>query len=245
MIASTIFKMNKIKEFYDNKYATASLRGISDLRFEKTLEQFKRKVDCNPHWTMLDIGCGIGGFMRLSPFKHNIGLDVSENAIQKAKTHGLEVYQCDIEHDKIPLDDCSVDVVFCMEVFEHLLFEDNAINEIKRVLKPGGYLMITVPNEILWIYSRLKILRGTMIRRIEPYPYDNQHLRYFESKALKMLAEKHRLEVIYNGALPLSYKKFRFGWVGRFLSDHWPNIFPITYSMICKKGDRLDGTGTG
>ena len=74
--------ITELKDFYENKYATEGLRGISDLRFEKTLEQFMKYVEINENWTLLDIGCGVGGFMQLAPFKKKIGVDLSENALK-------------------------------------------------------------------------------------------------------------------------------------------------------------------
>jgi SAM-dependent methyltransferase len=47
--------------------------------------------------------------------------------------------------DKIPLKDASVDSVICTQVFEHIKYPDAGAREIARVLKVGGYALITVP----------------------------------------------------------------------------------------------------
>jgi SAM-dependent methyltransferase len=66
---------------------------------------------------------------------------------------GLEVVGCDIEKDKLPFPDNSFDVILLNEVFEHLRIDlIFTMNEVHRVLKPGGKLWLSTPN--------LKSLKG-------------------------------------------------------------------------------------
>lgn len=66
---------------------------------------------------------------------------------------GLEVVGCDIEKDKLPFPDNSFDVILLNEVFEHLRIDlIFTMNEVHRVLKPGGQLWLSTPN--------LKSLKG-------------------------------------------------------------------------------------
>lgn len=67
--------------------------------------------------------------------------------------------------DNIPLADNSFDSVVCTQVFEHLEFPEKSASEIYRVLKPGGHLLVTVPqmNELheeprdYWRYTKFGI----------------------------------------------------------------------------------------
>lgn len=55
--------------------------------------------------------------------------------------------RCNVELEPIPLPDAAVDTVVCMDVLEHLLFDPvYALNEMNRILRPAGYLLISVPN---------------------------------------------------------------------------------------------------
>jgi SAM-dependent methyltransferase len=72
-------------------------------------------------------------------------LDPSENAIKRLREKGIEGTVGRIE--ALPYEDGFFDVVFCSEVLEHLSDSelDRAMREIIQVLKPGGYLLGTVP----------------------------------------------------------------------------------------------------
>lgn len=73
--------------------------------------------------------------------------------------NGLDVRRCDIETEDLPFADDRYDVVIFTEVLEHLRVNPlHALRELKRVLKPGGTLVLTVPN--ISPVHRLKFLFG-------------------------------------------------------------------------------------
>lgn len=60
---------------------------------------------------------------------------------------GLAVARCDIETEPLPFDDASFDGVVCNEVFEHLRVNPVfTVRQIRRVLRPGGRLLLSTPN---------------------------------------------------------------------------------------------------
>lgn len=61
-------------------------------------------------------------------------------------------YVVDINRDKLPFQDASLEQIFCLEVIEHLENPQFFLNEVYRVLKPYGILVLTTPNEkhLLW-----------------------------------------------------------------------------------------------
>jgi len=76
------------------------------------------------------------------------GIDIApERFGETIKRHGLMIHRCNLEQEPLPLADASFDGIICNEIFEHLrgdlivIFED-----ILRVLKPGGRLILTTPN---------------------------------------------------------------------------------------------------
>ncbi|MAG32827.1 MAG: hypothetical protein CL908_18270 [Deltaproteobacteria bacterium] len=76
-----------------------------------------------------------------------------------AHKYGLDLERCDIETEDIPFSDDSYDVVVFTEILEHLRIDPlHALRELKRVLKPGGTLILTVPN--ISPIHRLRFLFG-------------------------------------------------------------------------------------
>lgn len=77
-----------------------------------------------------------------------VGLDLApERFAGSIEANGLDVRSCDIENDRIPSEDDHYDVVLFNEVFEHLRINLIAtFEEVHRVLKPGGLLMLSTPN---------------------------------------------------------------------------------------------------
>ncbi len=102
---------------------------------------------------VLDIGCGNGALLReLSPMiEKGTGIDASNGIIEIAKEHKSEIRNLKFEiisGPHIPLENNSVDVVISLLSFRYLDW-DPLMDEIKRVLRPGGKIliidMITVP----------------------------------------------------------------------------------------------------
>jgi len=75
-----------------------------------------------------------------------VAIDISETSVKEALRIGLEALALDVSAEALPFDNCSVDVVYCSEVIEHLYNPDFAIEEFKRVLKPTGKILLSTPN---------------------------------------------------------------------------------------------------
>ena len=98
---------------------------------------------------LLDVGCGQGKSFKYlnASFKLEkiIGIDadphsVNLSKIEAEKNHiNAEVIGADCA--KIPIEDNSVDMIFCHQTFHHLVEQELGLKEFYRVLKPGGYLL--------------------------------------------------------------------------------------------------------
>ena len=129
---------------------------------------------------VLDLGCRSGALTRhFLDGNSVVGLDVDAAALEKAAALGIEPLQADVEQP-LPLEDSSFDAVVAGELLEHLRFPDALLAEIRRVLRPGGVLVGSVPNAFR-VQSRLRFLRG---RSPEDDP---THLRMFSPAALRVL----------------------------------------------------------
>lgn len=106
---------------------------------------------------VLDIasGEGYGSFMIAEMAKSVIGVDKAHNAI----THSQATYRRDNLSFRqgwataIPLPDASIDLAVSFETIEHLSDQDAMLAELRRVLRPGGLLLISSPNKA--VYSDL------------------------------------------------------------------------------------------
>lgn len=96
--------------------------------------------------TMLDIGSGKGnhlvGFGRRGLTV--TGLDKLPDRHEMLAQ--FEIRPCDLERDRFPFDDDAFDVVFSKSVIEHVWNTDNFLSEARRVLKPGGLLVLMCPD---------------------------------------------------------------------------------------------------
>lgn len=118
-------------------------------------------IRVNPKGRILDVGTGKGGLaLRL----HDLGYDVSACDINSEppweKHFTIDYLQCDLNFG-IPFRDESFDYVTCLEVISLLQNPFAICRELKRVLRPGGILLISSAN-ILRMRSRIKfLLEGT------------------------------------------------------------------------------------
>jgi SAM-dependent methyltransferase len=92
----------------------------------------------------------------------------------------FEYHNCNIEQHRLPLADESLDVVLFCEVIEHLLEDPmRALLELKRVLRPGGRMIITTPN-VARLENVARMLAGANI--YDPYsgygPYGRHNREY-------------------------------------------------------------------
>ena len=127
------------------------------------MKYFSAQIESWENKSVLDLGCG-GGFMSEALAKEGatvIGVDPCENAIKSAQAHAQSV-NLSIDYrvgtgEQIPLETNTVDFVVCVDVLEHISGLDKALQEIRRVLKPGGIFFFdtinrTILSRVLMVY---------------------------------------------------------------------------------------------
>lgn len=102
---------------------------------------------------VLEAGCatGIGArLFRAEGARRVVGLDYSSDALERARAatsdQRIEFQQWDLNQTPLPCADASFDAVVCLEVLEHVQSQEALIAEFLRVLRPGGRLIVSVPN---------------------------------------------------------------------------------------------------
>lgn len=102
---------------------------------------------------VVDLGCERGLMKRFCPSGKPmkwIGLDrdVSRAPLSSAKYD--EVLECDFD-ERLPLPDVTADIVVCLHVLEHLPRPDFTMRECRRILRPGGLLLVGTPIKPKWV----------------------------------------------------------------------------------------------
>ena len=128
---------------------------------------------------ILDIGCGPGSMLGMVDGRQKcFGVDTSISQIEYAtSTYGSarRTFQ-KIDGPRLPFDDATFAVASLVEVIEHLIPEQahELLKEAKRVLRPGGKLLITTPNyRSLWLFLEF------LVNRVSEVTYEEQHILYF------------------------------------------------------------------
>jgi SAM-dependent methyltransferase len=122
---------------------------------------------------ILDVGCGQKPYKHLFEYKKYLGIEVE----QEGHDHTNE--EVDVFYDgvTIPFDAASFDSAITSQVLEHVFTPDAFLQEIHRILKPNGTLLLTVP--FVWDEHE------------QPYDYAR-----YSSFGLKYLLEKNGFEVV-------------------------------------------------
>jgi SAM-dependent methyltransferase len=100
---------------------------------------------------ILEIGCGAGGMLGdLEHFGSPVGMDIAEGAPQYWRERGLKTVSLG-DATALPYDKEQFDIVIAIDVLEHIDDDAKAIEEMRRVCRPGGKLIATVPAfHFLW-----------------------------------------------------------------------------------------------
>lgn len=155
---------------------------------------------------ILDIGSGAGNMAHhLAHYGEVIGLDANPRPLPVAAQRGLAAIQG--SGDSLPFANHEFDLVALLDTIEHIPDEFGVLEECRRVLKPGGKLMITVP-AFMWLWSYNDEI--------------NAHQRRYTAPELR-----HKLEMAGFTTKLLSYNNFfLFPVVAglRLLRPHKPNL---------------------
>ncbi len=188
-----------------------------------------RELKLPPNSVVLDAGCGTGRHLRelaKIPDLKIVGIDKNEKDLRDAgqslkdvkeifgyPNNNSSVMKADI--NKLPFADEAFDCVICSEVLEHVPQHHDALQELLRVLKPQGDLIISVPRyfpeRICWLLSPA---------------YHNEeggHIRIYKKKQLRKMLAVHGIEcwkINYKHALHAPYWWLKC-MVGLKNEAHW------------------------
>jgi 2-polyprenyl-3-methyl-5-hydroxy-6-metoxy-1,4-benzoquinol methylase len=167
-------------KFYDAYNAEYYSERITN-KSKKHMMKYMKFVRKTAYLKMLDVGCGQGYYVR-DAIEEGIdayGIDISTHAFENALAEVKDriTFGSIIE---IPFGDEEFDVMTAFDVIEHIQPKDtlNMVKEIRRVLKPGGIIIITTPNSNFggWVF-------------------DLTHINVRPPRFWKLVFEQHNLQV--------------------------------------------------
>lgn len=151
----------------------------------------KSGIDQTKGATAIEIGCGEGfSTQRISGLlPSKVKLHASEyvaEMIPRAQERNPGVTVTEESVYELQHKDGTYDMVFLLEVLEHLDFPEKGLEELNRITKPGGYLVLGVPREPLW--CALNMARGKYLAHFGNTP---GHLNHWSTHGIKKYVAKH------------------------------------------------------
>jgi SAM-dependent methyltransferase len=144
---------------------------------------------------VLDVGCGTGrNLQEFAPLGEITGIEPSASAVEFCHARGLKnAQQATVEH--LPFEDETFDVAFAFDVLEHLDDDVAGLAEIKRVVKPDGWFVATVP-AYRWMWSshdeahhhRRRYTRLELVERVVSAGWRPVFASYFNTILLPAIA---------------------------------------------------------
>ena len=242
-------------QYYDDYWSGTKSWAVRDGAIEKVEADLFREL-LRPGMRCLDYGCGdgrrYGRFLKERGIEY-LGADISREAMRVAGEIGLDVQPLR-DDGTTELAPESCDAVLCMEVIEHLVEPNRAVSEMRRLLKPGGVLIASVPNIAYWI-NRVELLFTGFLNpggspvTARKMPWQDPHIRFFCPSMFRNLARQHGFEqirIVGNefdlAGLPYVYRtnllrrglsalSLPFRWLGGF----WPSLFASRIFVVARK----------
>jgi SAM-dependent methyltransferase len=179
--------LDELSERYGEHHRTARSQDFVFGGAERA-ELFRRLVG-GPGRRVLDLGCRYGALTRAYAEGNDVvGVDVDRDALAEAAKLGIKTRWADVEQP-LPFEDESFDVVVAGELLEHVRDPGRLVAEARRLLRPGGRLVGSVPNAFR-LMNRLRFLAGL------PPERDPTHLHMFTPRDVAaLLAELEDVEL--------------------------------------------------
>jgi SAM-dependent methyltransferase len=169
-----------VREFYESFWADAP-QDPEPWAFERRRALLHEAL--RPGDRVLDLGCGAGRF--LAGLEDAVGVEIAQQAVDRARANvpGADVRLVEAD-GSLPLGHGEIDLVWCSEVLEHVADVAHTLLEIRRVLKPDGRVLITVP-----YHGRFQAAGIALTRFDQHFDPLGQHLRFFTRTSLKTTLE--------------------------------------------------------
>jgi ubiquinone/menaquinone biosynthesis C-methylase UbiE len=185
----TVTQTSDWRSFYEDRYDKKRDRTVSRLgAFHRAdnlalATRIRSYLAGNPH-TVIDIGAGESITSAHIGAHHVVKADLASSALTSTGSH-VQLLTERVCGDAValPFVDCAFDAVVATQILEHIPDYRRALRECARVTKPGGLLVLTVPNSYRYMHRRY--------HRISRNIDKAGHLRAFDPTLLKREVEEY------------------------------------------------------
>ncbi|MCI0503084.1 class I SAM-dependent methyltransferase [Candidatus Micrarchaeota archaeon] len=195
---------------------------------------------------VVDVGCGEGYVLSRIPAKVRAGVDISETAVKEASRDEKAIIVRSYA-ESTPFTDSYFDAAVCSEVLEHTEKPEAVVRELARIVRPGGTVVLSVPNEplinrikdIVWSLGLFSILFPGVPRRQN----DEWHLHSFDRRMLESACEAGALGIERIHSVPVFFLPVRYVAVCRNAKDSPSAPAEMFGRRLKRKSGYFDATG--
>lgn len=208
-----------------NKLATDVLRNPLDPAYKMRFIDLKEFLHDTTNEVVIDIGSSQGLFLKEIPAITKIAFDISDVFLRVTPSEFNPVRG---NAEMLPFKSSTIDTAIASDILEHVFHPELVVNEVYRVLKPGGRFYIVVPwEEDISIYDKY---RGV---------YDYCHLRTFDNLEVLRIFNKFKIEKMRGSILkiPAVWRSYTLTRILYRVTDKCMNItgsllIPYVHMMI-------------
>lgn len=222
----------------DKSAGSLTAEAVDPLRYEglgyadphEVPGMFRKLVPENVR--VLDVGCGTGSITLLAnEGKSNeiVGVEPDADRASVARERGIDVREVMFDEDLVA-ELGKFDVITSSDVLEHVLDPGDMLRLFAKALKPGGRVIVSVPNVAHWSV-RLSLLFGRFDYQASGI-MDATHVRWFTTKSLVQLFERSGFKVSYVGHTAGT-------WMGQYESGLFKLMPRRVTSAVVKRSVRL------
>lgn len=163
---------------------------------------------------VLEIGCGAGGMLGpLQRYGRVSGIDIDHEYVAYCKERGFADVACGSGYE-LPFHDGAFDLVCLFDTLEHIPDDEQALREVRRVLRPGGSVFVSVP-AYQWLWSQndrtahhcRRYTRTRLLRLLQRAGFGPRKVSYFNTLLLPLIVPAVLWQKLMDrlGRLPPNY----------------------------------------
>ncbi len=184
----------------------------------------------------LDVGCG-DGLLGLSLRQRGIqvwGIEKDPYAASRARRHLDRVFCADVEAFEVPCQPESFDCLIYADILEHTKDPWRTLLNHRRYLRPGGYVVSSIPNIRYYRTLRDLVLKGTW-NYVESGILDKTHLRFFTLSSIQSLFQGAGFEILRTERNVVASRNKLL--LNRLCGDRLKDLLTFQYYLVARRHD--------